>query len=84
MKTTLSCDAIIERNLSIETLELLTELIEPEDIYTLIHRPGQVLGVLEQRKIHSSFLSHFVKSLKDLFAWSYLVPSAAYISVLPS
>jgi glycosyltransferase involved in cell wall biosynthesis len=39
-------------------LEALCELFPDADLYTLIHRPGSQSPLIEQRRIHTSFLQH--------------------------
>lgn len=77
MKCTISCDALLERDLAVETVQLLTELFEPDEIFSLTHQPGQILGPIEQRRISSSLLSHKVKSKREILKWLFLVPTAA-------
>lgn len=77
MKVGIGCDHILERDRSIEVVEALCAIFPEAEIYTLAHRPRQVLGSLERRKIHSTFLSHKAKSLEELIKYSYLVPTAA-------
>ncbi len=77
MKIGIGCDHILERDRSIEIVEALCAIFPDAEIYTLAHRPKQVLGPLERKKIHSTFLSHKVSSVKDLSKYSYLIPSAA-------
>jgi len=77
MKIGIGCDHILERDKSIEMVEALCAIFPEAEIYTLAHRPKQVLGPLERKKIHSTFLSHKVSSHDELKKYSYLVPTAA-------
>ena len=77
MKVGIGCDHILERDRSIEVVEALCAIFPDAEIYTLAHKPKQVLGPLERKKIHSTFLSHKVSSLKDLGKYAYMIPSAA-------
>ncbi|POB14728.1 hypothetical protein [Halobacteriovorax sp. DA5] len=78
LKVVVSCDAVIERDYYIECLETIMGVIgDNVELYTLVHRQGQVLGPVEQRKIHSTFLNRFVKSWEDLVDKSHLVHGAA-------
>lgn len=77
MKIGIGCDHILERDRSIEVVEALCELFQDAEVYTLAHKPSQVLGLLEQRKIHSTFLSHKVSTASELQKYSYLIPTAA-------
>jgi hypothetical protein len=77
MKVGIGCDHILERDRSIEVVEALCAIFPDAEIYTLAHKPKQVLGPLERKKIHSTFLSHKVSSLKDLDKYAYMIPSAA-------
>lgn len=77
MKIVITCDQLVEKDRCHEIVELLCGLYEDAEIYTLAHQKGKVLGHIELRKIHSSFLSHKVNSKKDLGKYSFLIPSAA-------
>lgn len=77
MKVGIGCDHILERDRSIEVVEALCAIFPDAEIYTLAHRPKQVLGPLERKKIHSTFLSHKVSNLEELEKYAYMIPSAA-------
>jgi glycosyltransferase involved in cell wall biosynthesis len=77
LKIALSCDHILERSQAITIVEMVGSLYEDAEIFTLVHRPGNVLGPIEQRKIRSTFLSHKVKDKEHFYQQSFLVPSAA-------
>lgn len=55
-------------------LEMATELFPEARAYTLAHRPGAILGSLEQRQIASTGLSRSVKCVDDLLKRSFLIP----------
>ena len=84
MKVVVSCDAIVDRDYYLETVEAALDVIgEQCELYTLVHNHGSIVGPVEARKIHSSFLSHKVKTWRGLLKNSFLIPSAAknlYIS----
>lgn len=77
MKVGIGCDHILERDRSIEVVEALCAIFPDAEIYTLAHRPKQVLGPLERKRIHSTFLSHKVSSLNDLDKYAFMIPTAA-------
>lgn len=83
MKVVISCDEILKRNHLTEVIEAVLELYDDAEIYTLAHRPKAILGPIELRKIHSTFLSHKVKNTEDLHRYSYLIPSAAKNLFIP-
>lgn len=77
MKIGIGCDHILERDKSIEMVEALCAIFPDAELYTLAHNPRGVLGPLERKKVHSTFLSNKVKSKKELLQKSFLIPSAA-------
>lgn len=77
MKVGIGCDHILERDRSIEVVEALCAIFPDAEIYTLAHKPKLVLGPLERKRIHSTFLSHKVSTLKELEKFAYMVPTAA-------
>lgn len=77
MKVALACDYLIEKNYQTKVLESLVLLFPDSEVFTLVHKVGSVAGPIEQRKIHSSFLSHFVKNEDDFWKWSLVAPGAA-------
>lgn len=84
MKIVVACDAVIKRDYYIEIVEAVLDVVGDNcELYTLAHNPGSVIGHIEQRKIHSTFLSHKVKSWQDLLRFSYLIPSASKNLFIP-
>lgn len=84
MKIVVSCDAILGRDYYLEIIEsVLDQVGDNCEIYTLAHNQGSVIGPVEQRKVHSSFLSHKVKSWFDLLKNDYLIPSASENLFIP-
>lgn len=84
LKVVVSCDAVVERDFYIECLETMMGVIgENVELYTLVHRQGQVIGPVEQRKIHSTFLSKMVKSWDELLDKSHLIHGAAQGLFIP-
>lgn len=71
LKIAFAIDYILDRNDALQTFELLINLIPDADILTLAHRRG-VGGSLEDRKIYSSYLSHIVKTEKDILKHPFL------------
>ncbi len=76
MKVAITCDQIIKRGHIHEMVEILLGQYPEAEIFTLAHVQGKVLGPIESRPIHSSFLSNLVKSIDDLNKYSFLIPSA--------
>ena len=56
---------------------MVSAIYEDAEIFTLAHRPGNVLGPIEQRKIRSTFLSHKVKDKDHFYQSGFLVPTAS-------
>ncbi len=83
MKVAVTCDSILERDHSTSLLETILAAYPEADVYTLAHVPGKVLGPVESRRIHSSFLSHLVKDKRDLAKYSFWIPSAAKKLFIP-
>lgn len=77
MNVAVSCDSIISRNWETAIIEALVDLYPESELYTLAHRPGAVLGSLEQRKIHSTYLSHSQMNEEEFREKRYLYPGAA-------
>ena len=84
MKVVVSCDAIVDRDYYLEIVEAVLDVLgDQTELYTLVHNQGRVVGPIEQRKIHSSFLTNTTKTWNELLENNYLVPSACknlYIS----
>jgi len=76
MKAAVTTDLLIEKNFAMEVVQTFLEVFEDATMYTLAHKPGEILGPIEQRKIQSSYLTHKIKSEDDLRKNSWLVPSA--------
>lgn len=84
MKIVVSCDAILGRDYYLEIIEsVLDQVGDNCEIYSLVHNQGSIVGPVEQRKIHSSFLSHKVKSWSELLKNNYLIPSACEHLFIP-
>ncbi len=60
MKIVVSCDALVARDYAVSVVESMLLLYEEAELYTIVHHEGKILGPVEQRKIHSSFLSHIL------------------------
>ncbi len=83
----ISCDSIISRDYSTSVVESVLALYERAELYTIVHKAGQVLGPVEQRRIQSTYLSNLVN---DEYAageswWkkSYLIPGACKNLTVP-
>ncbi|RLA65545.1 MAG: hypothetical protein DRQ88_01950 [Epsilonproteobacteria bacterium] len=83
MKIALTIDHLIAREHSTAIFEEIMGLYKDAEIWTIVHNEGAVLGPIEMRKIHSSFLSHKVKDKKKFKKLSFLVPSAANKLFIP-
>ena len=84
MKVVVSTDAILNRDYYLECIETILDQVGDEcELYTLIHKEGSVLGHVEMRKIHSSFLSNIGRSWEDLLKNSYLIPGACKNLFIP-
>lgn len=77
MKIALTIDHLIAREHSTALFEEIMGLYKDAEIWTIVHNEGGVLGPVEMRKIHSSFLSHKVKDKSSFKKLSFLGPSAA-------
>ena len=77
MKVALSIDWIIERDHAIEMMDLLAELYREAELYTLAHIPKAVIGPIEERPIHSTFLSNKVTKVNQIFDYVFSLPSLA-------
>lgn len=82
-KVAISCDSLIQRDDLTPLIEGAIAVFPQSEIYTLVHQRGGILGPIEMRKIHSSYLSHKIKSVDELHQKSYLVPSAAKNLFIP-
>jgi hypothetical protein len=76
MKTAIAIDSLLLRDDSIFLLELILNLFPHSEIYTIVHRPGSILGPIETRHIVSSFLTHKTKDASVLRKNFWLLPSA--------
>lgn len=64
MKVAIIVDQLIDRDHTTNILEAVLGLFNDDqvDLYTLAHHPGKILGMTEQRRIFSSFLSKFINN----------------------
>jgi len=83
MKIALTLDHLIAREHSTAIFEEIMGLYKDAEIWTIVHNQGGVLGPVEMRKIHSSFLSHKVKDKSSFKKLSFLGPSAAKKLFIP-
>jgi hypothetical protein len=84
VKVVVSCDAVIDRDYYLEAVEAALDVISENcELYTLVHNHGGVVGPIEQRNIHSSFLTNNTKGWGKFFENSYLIPSAAKNLFIP-
>lgn len=75
MKIAVTCDHLIDRMDMTSYVEELLMLYPKAEIFTYCHRAGRILGDIEHHKIHSTYLTHKVKTLKDFRDLSYLIPT---------
>lgn len=89
MKIVVSCDAILDRDYYLEAIEAALEVVsyfegsENCELYSVVHNQGSIVGPVEARKIHSTFMSNFVKSWSDLLKNNYLIPNATKNLFIP-
>ncbi|MCP4911576.1 MAG: glycosyltransferase family 4 protein [Oligoflexia bacterium] len=83
MKVAVSCDWLVERNHLTSIVEAVLELYDEAEMYCLIHAPGQILGPVEQRKIHSTFMSRFKGGVNEAWKKAYVIPGAAKNLFIP-
>lgn len=87
MKVAISCDTLLERTYVTSVIEAVLTVYEDAEIYTLAHKEGEILGPIELRKIHSSFLSSVIKDKDDnkeaFWKKSYLLPTASKKLTVP-
>lgn len=77
MKTAVTTDLLTERNLAVEIVQTFLETYDESTLYTLAHRPGEILGPVEHRKITSSYLTHKIQTVDDVRKHGWMVPGAA-------
>ncbi len=83
MKVALSCDWLVERNHLTSITEAILEIYDEAEIYCLIHHAGKILGPVEQRKIHSTFMSRFEDGVSAAWKKAYVIPGAAKNLFIP-
>jgi len=83
LKIAISCDDLLVRDHYTEIVESLGLVYEDAEIYTLVHKEKAMLGTVELRKIHSTYLSHKIKDREHLARNSFLVPNAAVNLFIP-
>jgi hypothetical protein len=75
MKIAITCDHLIQRMEVTSYVEALLALYPKAEIFTFVHNAGKILGDIEHHKIHSTFLTHKVKSIDSFNGARYLLPS---------
>ncbi|MCF8059754.1 MAG: hypothetical protein K9K67_10680 [Bacteriovoracaceae bacterium] len=60
MKVAVSCDALVARNSVISIVENILSIYEDAEIYTIVHHEGKIIGPVEQRRIHSTYLTNMI------------------------
>jgi len=83
LKVAISCDDLLVRDHYTEIVETLGLVFEDAEIYTLVHREKALLGTIELRKIHSTYLSHKIQDREHLAKNSFLIPNAAKNLFIP-
>ncbi len=71
MKVAISCDYLIKREHYIEIIESVLAVYPDATIYSLVFKPGAILGRIEQRKIVSSSLSKEINSEEEYLNKSF-------------
>ncbi len=87
MKVAVTCDVLIDRTATISVVESVLEIFEEAEIFTIVHHAGKILGPIEQRKIHSTYLTNVIteeRPFSDQF-WkkAMLVPGACRNLFIP-
>jgi hypothetical protein len=77
MKVAITCDYLLERSHYVEIIENLCEVFPEAPIYCFAHKPGAILGHIEQRSIKSTYLSNIVKTEDEFYTHSNKLPSLA-------
>ena len=75
MKIALTTDWILERDHCIEMLDIMAELYRDAELYAFAHKAGVVLGAIEERPIHSTFLSKKIEKPEQIFNYAFALPS---------
>lgn len=83
MKVAISCDDLLVRDHYTEIVETLGMAFEDAEVYTLAHKEKAMLGTIELRKVHSTYLSHKIKDREQLAKNSFLIPNAASNLFIP-
>jgi hypothetical protein len=83
MKIAISCDDLLVRDHYTEIVETLGMIYEDAEVYTLAHKEKAMLGTIELRKVHSTYLSHKIKDREALAKNSFLIPNAASNLFIP-
>ncbi|MCR9206002.1 MAG: hypothetical protein NXH75_15570 [Halobacteriovoraceae bacterium] len=87
MKIALSCDALVSRNHITSVIETILGVYEDAELYTLVHQVGGILGPIEQRKIHSSYLTNVLTDEQPFgdqwWKKSLLIPGACKNLTIP-
>lgn len=76
MNIAIAVDFIIERDETTYLLDVVVNLFPKAPIYTISHVEGVTLGEIEHHPIRSSFLTHKIKTKKDIGKYAYLIPKA--------
>ena len=83
MKTVISLDDILLRDSSTDIVDCFLDFFEDAEVYALAHRPNRLLGPVERRKIHASFLSARSDNPRVLKKSSFLAPAACSKLFIP-
>jgi hypothetical protein len=76
MKTAIAIDSLLLKDESTFLVELVLNLFPNSEIYSIVHQRGSILGMIENRPIVSSFLTHRVQDYLSLEKKFWIVPSA--------
>ena len=87
MKVAISCDALTSRNYVTSIVEAFLMLFEEAEIFTLVHHEGKIIGPVEQRKIHSTYLTNVIGQEKPFgdqwWKKGLLIPGASKNLTIP-
>ncbi|MBT7610292.1 MAG: hypothetical protein HN576_11085 [Bacteriovoracaceae bacterium] len=74
MKVCITTDMLTKRDLGVEVVETFLEIFKNATLTTMAFKEGEILGLVEQRNITSTSLTHKIKSYQDLNRFSFLAP----------
>jgi hypothetical protein len=82
-KVVIATDFLFERNDLTLYLDLLVSMYPKAKVITLSFQEGKILGEIEQRNISATYLSHKIKTTRDIGRYYYLIPNAVKTLQVP-